>query len=314
MGLRRKNAYVTRDSENLKVSTRFAVATHRGRVRERNEDNYLFANLTKSSSTRDGSAAAFAGIAGRSDVLMLLVADGMGGHARGDLASRLVVEHFARYLETHSDSLLWASNSADNCQDVLGGEIKRCHTTLRRRAESPDLHGMGSTATVAVVAWPKLFVAHVGDSRCYLVRDDKAQQITRDHSVAQYLVDQGSMKASLRDKSPFRHQLWNVLGAKEEDVAVDFHDVDLRDNDAILLCTDGLTNRLSDLQLVEHLRESTGAAETCGGLVAAANAAGGQDNITCAVVRFAIETTGSSASAYRQPLACRSDGSIANSL
>jgi protein phosphatase len=288
------------------------MMTHFGRVRERNEDNYLFANLTKSSSTRDGSAAAFAGIAARSDVLMLLVADGMGGHARGDVASRGVVEHFARFLESHSDSLRWASNSADDCRDVLCREIKRCHTTLRRRAQSPDLRGMGSTATVAVVAWPKLFLAHVGDSRCYLFRENKAQQITRDHSVAQYLVDEGSMKASLVDKSPFRHQLWNVLGANEKGVTVDFHDLDLRGNDAILLCTDGLTNRLSDLQLVEHMRASTGVAETCGGLVAAANAAGGQDNITCGVFRLAAETGASSTPTCSQPFSCQSSNEMAN--
>ena len=122
------------------------------------------------------------------------------------------------------------------------------------------------------------------------------------------------MKAQLGDRSPFRHQLWNVLGGDATDVAVDFHDVDLRANDALLLCTDGLTNRLSDLQLVEHLRACTGAAETCGGLVAAANAVGGQDNITCAVVRFAAETNGSSAPAHGKPFACQSDDAVANSL
>jgi len=293
------------------VTNRFAATTNRGRVRARNEDNFLFVNLTRSSPPLDGSSVTSAGIADQNDVLMILVADGMGGQARGDLASRTVIEHFTRYAEAHSASLLSASGSVKTMQKILCTEVKRCHATLRRRSEWPELRGMGTTATIAVVAWPKLFVAHVGDSRCYLFCEDRSRQITRDHSLAQYFVDQGSMEASLGDKSPFRHKLWNVLGGDTKDVTVDFHDVDLQENDAMLLCTDGLTNRLSNVQLVDNLRTSTGVVEICGSLVAAANAAGGQDNITCAVVRFAAKSTSLSAAECFRNFASQNGNSAA---
>jgi len=130
------------------VTNRFAATTNRGRVRARNEDNFLFVNLTRSSPPLDGSSVTSAGIADQNDVLMILVADGMGGQARGDLASRTVIEHFTRYAEAHSASLLSASGSVKTMQKILCTEVKRCHATLRRRSKWPELRGMGTTATM----------------------------------------------------------------------------------------------------------------------------------------------------------------------
>ena len=100
--------------------------------------------------------------------------------------------------------------------------------------------------------------------------------------------------------------LWNALGGEADDLTVDFRDVDLKDNDSLLLCTDGLTNRLSNVQLANRLI-ANGAAEICGDLVSAANAAGGQDNVTCCFVRFAADTSPSAVSSSCQSLASQAD-------
>jgi protein phosphatase len=225
---------------------------------------------------------------------MLLVADGMGGQAEGDLASRIIVEQFAKFAKSRASAILAAADAGDEMRELLCTELNRCHAKLKHEVEvQPELRGMGSTATVAVVVWPTLYVAHVGDSRCYLFRDGRLRQLTRDHSVAQWYVDQGYMNASEANTSEFRHRLWNVIGGNGEDMVVDFHEVNLLAHDTFLLCTDGLTNRLTDDELADELQSSGAASEICDSMVAAANTAGGQDNITCVLGCFA----------WREPLA-----------
>jgi protein phosphatase len=286
-----------------------AAKTDRGRVRDRNEDNFLVVEFDQTCSVRNASIESVAGQSVHHEAMMILVADGMGGQAEGDLASRIIVEHFAKFAKSRASTILASADANEEMRELLCGELELCHTALKREAEAnAELRGMGSTATVAVVAWPTLYVAHVGDSRCYLFRDGRLRQLTRDHSVAQLYVDQGYMNASEVSTSEFRHRLWNVIGGNVEEIVVDFHEFDLQEHDALLLCTDGLTNRLTDVELADELRSSGATSEICDSMVAAANAAGGKDNITCALTRFAADKSVSSAVCNFETLPCGIQG------
>jgi protein phosphatase len=283
----------------------FAAKTDSGRVRRRNEDNYVFVRLRQSSQVRDSSLDSVNGLSAEKEVLLLLVADGLGGEARGDLASSVLVQHFTEVAAENAGAVFASTYSNASARDLLCRELENCHEKLRREARArAELHGMGSTATVALVAWPKLYVAHVGDSRCYLFRGGRLRQLTRDHSMAQFLVDQGCMSSSEADGSPFRHQLWNAIGGDSEKIVVDFHEVELHEQDSLLLCTDGLTGSLPDEEVADTLGTTHGASEICAKLVTAANDSGGRDNITCVVARFTADKTSSSVVGCFDPLVC----------
>src|SRR5262249_5694817 len=127
---------------------------------------------------------------------------------------------------------------------------------------------------------------HAGDSRCYLLRGKRLEQITRDHTVAQQLVDQGVLPAEEVQGSRWSHVLWNCIGGGSHELNPDVYKVTLQIDDTLLLCTDGLTLDVPDARIVELLQQARSAEETCRRLIDAANAAGGRDNITVVVARF----------------------------
>jgi protein phosphatase len=150
----------------------------------------------------------------------------------------------------------------------------------------PQRRGMGTTLTMAYVVWPRLYVVHAGDSRCYLLRYPHFRQITHDHTVAQKLVDAGEIEANDAETSQWSHVLWNVLGGDVEEIHPSVYRADLRLGDMLLLCTDGLTKHVLDETICEMLAESNSAERACHDLVAAANDAGGSDNVTVVVASF----------------------------
>jgi protein phosphatase len=145
---------------------------------------------------------------------------------------------------------------------------------------------MGTTLTMAYIVWPRLYVVHAGDSRCYLFHKRRLKQITTDHSYAQEFVDAGVIEPEEAEKSRWSHLLWNVIGGKGDEVRPEVHKARLSTNDSLLLCTDGLTYHVSDDELAELLASDLSAAELCQQLVDVANEAGGSDNITVVVARF----------------------------
>jgi protein phosphatase len=260
----------------------------RGQVRETNEDQFLIAGLSKSllihqtSLDHESHTRLFGGSQGH----LLAVADGMGGHSGGQRASAIAIDTLARYVLGTSS---WLVNLHDHEEDDLVGELeaalKRCQDSIAKAAHA-GYEGMGTTLTMAYIAWPRLYVVHAGDSRCYLQRGARLEQITRDHTMAQKLVEAGALDADEAKESRWSHVLWNCLGGGTDRLEPEAYKTTLQLGDTLLLCSDGLSGALGNAQILTALRQDLAARETCELLVRAANQAGGKDNITVVVARF----------------------------
>lgn len=266
--------------------------TDRGKVREVNEDQFLIAELSKSmliqqtSLTIEDETRKF----GSSQGTLLLVADGMGGHAAGDRASAVAVETLMRYVLNFMPWFLGLdAEHEDDLFDELKSAVVKCQEKIDAAAAAqPDRAGMGTTLTMAYLYWPRAYVVHVGDSRCYLRRGDELEQITRDHTVAQKLVEEGKLEPEEAETSRYSSILWNALGGTTADVSSEVYKTKLEPGDTVLLCTDGLTKHVEDTKLLKFLTMQKDAEEICRGLVDAANDAGGTDNITTVLARFRV--------------------------
>lgn len=233
---------------------------------------------------------------GGSEGTILVVADGMGGHRGGAIASSMAVNTIADYM---CNVMPWVARHAQGeeartheslhgVRSVLASALVEGQSQIHRAEDQAGRkHHMGTTLTMAYVLWPTLYVAHAGDSRCYLFRDGGLEQVTKDHTIAQQLVDQGLASAS--DASQWRHVLWNALGGSDAELKPEVDRRHLANGDAILLCSDGLNNHVSDDQIREALQTGEPAATVCKRLVDAANASGGSDNITVVCARVTVE-------------------------
>jgi len=145
---------------------------------------------------------------------------------------------------------------------------------------------MGTTLTLAIVSGRRLFVAHAGDSRCYLYTADRLRQLTNDHTLAAEMTRSGILTPAQRDRHPWRHVVTNLLGGNENGVQVEVHLLDLHPGDIVLLCTDGLTEMVPDDTIAAILSVANDAESACRKLVDVANQNGGVDNVTAIVARF----------------------------
>ena len=169
----------------------------------------------------------------------------------------------------------------------LVAALKHCQTAIRADAKALLTHrDAGTTITLAYVVWPDLYVVHVGDSRCYLLRDGQLEQLTTDHAVAHHGGDGRLIDPQAAEPSRWNHMLWNVLNAREEESKSDGCRVELKLGDTLLLCTDGLTKHLAADEVVRLLSRDQGARDACRTLVDAAMHRGGRDNITVVVAQF----------------------------
>jgi PPM family protein phosphatase len=228
--------------------------TNTGRMRPTNEDSLLIAPLP------DGSGSVFA------------VADGLGGRVGGEVASAIAVDTVRSSL-----SLAMQSTISD---DDLKSFVMRADAAVREAAKGPVLHEMASTLTVAVCLGRRLFVAHVGDSRCYLLRAGALRQVTDDQTLPNALLREGKISAREAAEHPRRHALTSCLGW---DLEVQVCTLELRAGDKVLLCSDGLYETVPDTQIALILRRAPSPEEACRRLVDLANARGGPDNITVIV-------------------------------
>jgi protein phosphatase len=200
------------------------------------------------------------------------VADGMGGHRGGDVASSMSVEELA------------VAPVGSKGSPAIVAAIKQANTALLRRGDAePQLYGMGTTVTALVVDGSKGHILHVGDSRAYLFRDGDLQRLTEDHTVVQELVRQGRLTQEEADHHPQRSMLTRALGV-DDDVDVDEMILDLHVLDRVLVCSDGLTGMLSEEEITDVLTSLPDPQEAADRLVELANEAGGEDNITVIVV------------------------------
>jgi protein phosphatase len=273
----------------MPITFESAGKTDIGRVRKRNEDQFLIADLCKhlrvvrTSLTGPPGSAWTSGTTGH----VLVVADGMGGMAGGEIASGLAVETISWYI---ARTMPWFFRFQDGRETELEAELVRavqvCQQSVTDAAAASNFQRMGTTLTLAYVLWPRVYVVHAGDSRCYLHRDGTLVRMTKDHTVAQRALDEGILTEEQAQSAGLGNALWNCIGGGTEGVSPDVYHATLQAGDELLLCTDGLTRRLTEERISEILIQSTtpdGAVDT---LITAANEAGGVDNITVIVARL----------------------------
>ena len=231
--------------------------TDTGRVRTANQD-YVYASVEPVGSLPN----------------LFVVADGMGGHQAGDYASRYIVENLVSYLQYTENSQI---------VPLLREGILKVNTMLYQESkEKPELSGMGTTLVAAVADENTLYVANVGDSRLYLVRD-RIRQVTRDHSYVEELVSLGRLERGSKDYKDKKNIITRAVGT-EERLLVDFFEVGLEPGDFILMCSDGLSNMLEDVEMEEIVGSDLELEEKAEKLITVANDNGGKDNIAVVLV------------------------------
>jgi PPM family protein phosphatase len=275
---------------STEVQVEIAGKSDRGLVRPNNEDHYLVAHIERSLETIMTNLPE--GVLPRrfdETAYGMLVADGMGGHAAGEVASSMALITLMEILANTPDWILRVNqrSDADALLRRMVDRFRQVDAALKDETRNdPRLVGMGTTLTVAASIGADLFVAHVGDSRAYLMRGDDLHQLTRDDTMAQALIDAGIAQPKDRATHAMRHVLTAALGATEEQLEPEVHRLRLADGDQVMLCTDGLTEMVEDETIAQTLRAAKSADEACRTLVDLALQNGGKDNVTVVIARY----------------------------
>jgi serine/threonine protein phosphatase PrpC len=270
-----------RDRPQAPIVVQVFAQTDVGRTREHNEDSFIVVNLSEGEPLRfdrlveqpaDPTATLF------------MVADGMGGAAAGEVASATAVDVVLRHLrerfaEKH------AVTPGELAAELAQAAEKANWSIFQQAINKPELRGMGTTATIAALLKDTLYVAQVGDSRAYLVRDGVATQLTKDQSLMQKLIEAGELTEEEALMSERRNIILQALGP-EATVKVDVTVQPLRRNDVLLLCSDGLSGLVRPEDMARIVDEELDLSIACDRLIATANDQGGPDNITVVAARF----------------------------
>lgn len=219
----------------------------------------------------------------------MFVADGMGGMAAGDVASRLTLSKLIELIVDTSDWTLALRHQRDvsTVLERMAERFFQIDDILRKEADKDQsLQGMGTTLTVAGALGTDLIIGHVGDSRAYLFHEDNLKQLTTDHTLAQALIDAGVANPDDPASRSMRHVLTAAVGSLGEQVDPQVQRFKLSGGDRLLLCTDGLTEMVDDLTIAQVLRDAKSAQSACQDLVDLALSGGGTDNITVVLAHF----------------------------
>lgn len=240
-----------------------ACVTDVGRARDINEDNCAHHDFLNGWS-------------------LLMVADGMGGHNAGEVASSIAVKTITDYIGKRMNSNI----DENHMKCILKDAIVQANTDIYNEAkDNIRCSGMGTTVTVAMIYGNTALIGHVGDSRAYMLSNNKLYKITDDHSLVAELVKNGTITEDEAQHHPQKNVITRALGVKDN-VNIDIERVDAAAGDTILLCTDGLTNMLCDGEIEKILNDEENIEDAAYKLVDLANSLGGYDNITVAAARF----------------------------
>lgn len=258
--------------------------TDLGQTREHNEDSFLVADLsTATASLMPDVREHDVGQRGS----LFVVADGMGGAAAGELASAMATEVIWQHLVT-----TWATDtnlSAELFAIRMREAVERANAELFQYAEEhPEVHGMGTTLTMAGVYGSELYLAQIGDSRAYLIRGGRTFQLTRDQSLTQRLIDAGELSEEEAERSERRNIILQALGPDLQ-IRVDLSHQALRRGDVLVMCSDGLSGLVKRDEIGEVAGRIEALPELCSALIDLANSRGGPDNITVIAARFGGE-------------------------
>lgn len=264
----------------------FFGITHPGLVRPENQDNYLVCTLHKTARVRATSLPhpELFEMPSQRIASFGMVADGVGGTRGGEEASRAAVEAIAEYV-THTMRSYYAADTSDEHAFLVALQeaAERSHAHVLRRASESGTNEGATTLTLYIAVWPTLYLLQIGDSRAYRFREGRLEQLTRDQTVAQELVDSGLLPRERAERSPLSHVLVSALGGPETRPLVSSTKMQL--GDIHLLCTDGLTKHVSDERIAERLANIETSEQTARALVDDALRAGGTDNVTVLVLR-----------------------------
>jgi len=249
---------------NLSVAARSDI----GCVRKQNEDAFVIADLTGDTCPPVDATTRFR--VGERGVL-LAVSDGMGGHAAGDVASALVVETLRREM-TEMDR-------PPHDVALIKRAVEQANRETWDAAQSPGRRGMGATVTAVFVDGAFAYIAEVGDSRAYIVRGGEIEQVTKDQSYVQYLIDRGVLTEERAANSPLRNVILQAMG-QSPSVQVALGKLELRQKDCLVLCSDGLTNKVTADEMRDTILRAPRLDAACAQLVEMARERGGEDNIT----------------------------------
>jgi protein phosphatase len=244
----------------MKMDIHFYAKTDVGRIRSANEDYFLSDKVS-------------------ANEFIFIVADGMGGHQAGDVASKLAADSFCDFYKSSRKKNLPVLESMEMA-------IRKANAAVFEKAAADiKKRGMGTTFSAMIVADMKASIAHVGDSRIYLIRRNKLKKLTTDHSFVEKLVEEGRISPEEARDHPQKNVLYMSLGARENLTPEIIDPLPLEDGDALVMCSDGLSNMVSDAELTEIVMEHY-PEEAANALVKLANANGGADNITLQIVRI----------------------------
>jgi len=219
-----------------------------------------------------------------SDFPLFIVADGMGGHKAGEVASEMAVS----IITTSLSSRLMDDDVIVNIEKEILDSIKKANRELLNHSQViEDCNGMGTTITLGYIKDAKLYVGHVGDSRAYIIRNEELKQITDDHSLVNELLKNGDISIEEAMKHPQKNVITRAVGTNE-DICIDINSFELKENDIILFCSDGLTNMIEEHELKDLFIGIKDVQEACDSAVSLAKDKGGRDNITVIGIRFLL--------------------------
>jgi protein phosphatase len=278
----------------IRARADISAVSHPGLVRDTNEDHFLTVQYGRTMRTlqtnipADMAPERFAEMG-----YGMVVADGVGGSAAGEVASSMAISVGLNLaLNSPKWSLRMTRAEVQENMDKWRRRFQQIDYILTERAEAdPTLMGMSTTLTVACSVGTDLILYYVGDSRGYLWRHDRLHRLTRDHTVAQELADAGRINPDDVESHRLRHVLTRAVGRSGGAVEVEIQHVHLVDGDRVLLCTDGLTDMVSDEGVAAILAATPGSADACAALLDRALRAGGHDNVTIALARYTIPET-----------------------
>lgn len=259
----------------MKLSTQAAGKTDVGVVRKNNEDNFGY-------DTRAG---------------IYVVCDGMGGQAAGEVASKMAVDTVLKYFnqeEKGRGSEVFGRGFAEVSEraNALANAVQLANKAIREAAASESgKTGMGCTIVAVCVEGNLFSIAHVGDSRIYLVRKGAIQQLTTDHSLVMEQVRRGMITLEEAETCEMQNVIMRALGS-EDSVEPDLADLSFEENDTLMLCSDGLSRYVKDTAMLELIGRSKHLEDACSALIEAAKSGGSDDNITCVLIRAVEQTWG----------------------
>lgn len=241
----------------------YGESTHVGRVRDINQDSY-YINYNETLS-------------------VFVVADGMGGHNGGEIASKIAIDTIKNNFNDYSNEIAEEKLSVEN---FIRKTLELSNEEIYKYAmENEAYKGMGTTATMGCIFKDKLFIGNIGDSRAYIIRDNDITQITNDHSLVAELVKNGTITKEEAVNHPQKNVITRALGT-DINVKTDIYNFNLEEHDIILLCTDGLTNLVSEIDIMKFINDSEDIQNICDNLINHANDNGGYDNSTVIIIKI----------------------------